>query len=155
MKLYEIDAAIENLFDPETGEIFDDEQLKALEMERSQKISYIACKAKNARANAEALKAEKKVLEQRQKAEEKIAESCARFLAGYLNGEKFSDSKCAITYRKSTQTVIADNLDLNTLPDDCKKITIEANKTAIKEAILAGKKIDGCSLVEKNNIQIR
>lgn len=155
MNLFEIDAAIDDLFDEETGEISDIEKLEALEMEWEKKVTYIACKAKNAKANAEALKAEKLAMEKRQKAEERIMESCKNFLEKYLDGKKISNEKCSISYRKSVSTEIADDLDLNTLPDDCKKVTITANKTAIKEALQNGAIIEGCALVEKNNIQIK
>ena len=76
-------------------------------------------------------------------------------LEKYLDGKKISNEKCSISYRKSVSTEFADDLDLNTLPDDCKKVTITANKTAIKEALQNGAIIEGCALVEKNNIQIK
>ena len=155
MNLFEIDAAIEGLFDEETGEITDIEKLESLEMEWEKKITYIACKAKNAKADAEALKAEKMAMEKRQKAEERVVESCKRFLEKYLDGKTIKNEKCAISYRKSTSTKIAEDLDLNTLPEECKKITVSANRDAIKAALLLGEKIEGCSLEEKNNIQIK
>ena len=41
MKLYEIDEAIMNCVDPETGEI-DEEKLEALQLERNKKIDNVA-----------------------------------------------------------------------------------------------------------------
>lgn len=155
MNLFEIEDAILECVDTETGDILDVEKLEALEMERDKKISNLACWVKELRADAAAIKAEKKALEGRMMAKNNLADRISNYLEKYLNGEKFEDSRCAISYRKSTSTEIADDLDVNTLPDNCKTITVTANKTAIKEALNSGAKIDGCALVVKNNIQIK
>ena len=155
MKLYEIEAAIMDCIDEETGEVVDVEKLEALEMERDTKISNIACWIKDLRAEAAAIKAEKDNLEGRMKAKNNLADKLSLFLQNFLNGAKFEDSRCAISYRKSEATEIAEGLDLNTLPDDCKKIEIKANRTAIKEAIKQGRVIEGCALVIRSNIQIK
>jgi hypothetical protein len=51
--------------------------------------------------------------------------------------------------------VIDESLDVSTLPTEYQKIKIEADKTAIKKALEAGEKIDGCVLVEKDNVIIK
>lgn len=155
MKLYEIDEAILACIDEETGDVIDIERLTELEMERDAKISNIGCWIKDLKAEAEAIKAEKQNLDKRQKAAENKVESLKEFLSRYLDGAKYKDARVAISYRKTTSTEVAEDLDLNTLPDDCKKIKIEASKTAIKEHLLAGEEIAGCALVEKNSIQIK
>lgn len=155
MNLFQIDDAIMACIDQETGDILDVEKLDALEMEREKKISNTACFIKNLRAEAEAIKAEKMKMADRQKAKENLADRLENYLANYLGGLTYEDERCAISYRKSTSTEIAEDLDLSTLPDDCKKIKVEADKTAIKKALQNGEKIDGCVLVEKNNIQIK
>ena len=60
MTIFDIDEAILNLVDEETGEVVDIEALEALEMERDKKVSNIACWIKQLDAEAEAIKAEKK-----------------------------------------------------------------------------------------------
>lgn len=155
MNLYQINEAILECIDTENGDILDVEKLEALEMERDAKISNIACWVKELRSDAAGIKAEKDALDKRMKAKENLADRLSNYLQNFLNGAKFEDSRCAISYRKSESTEIAEDLDLNTLPDDCKKITVTANKTAIKAALKSGEKIDGCTLVVKNNIQIR
>ena len=155
MNLYEIDEAILGCIDLENGDVLDIEKLDALEMERNSKISNLACWVKDLKSEAAAIKAEKEILEGRMKAKSNLADRLSNYLEKYLNGAKFEDSRCAISYRKSTSTEIAEGLDLNTLPDDYKKITITADKTAIKKALQSGIKIDGCSLVEKSNMQIK
>ena len=155
MNLYEIDAAILDCVDMETGDILDLEKLEALEIERDSKISNLACWVKELRSDAAGIKAEKDALDKRMKAKENLADRISNYLEKFLNGAKFEDSRCAISYRKGESIEIAEDLDLNTLLDDCKKITVTANKTAIKEALKSGAKIDGCTLVVKNNIQIK
>lgn len=155
MNLFQIDDAILACIDQETGDILDVEKLDALEMEREKKISNTACFIKNLRAEAEAIKAEKMKMADRQKSKENLADRLEGYLERYLGGLTFEDERCAISYRKSTSTQIAEDLDLSTLPDGFKKIKIEADKTAIKKALQSGEKIEGCTLVEKNNIQIK
>ncbi len=55
MTLYDIDRQIEDLIDPETGEITDFEALDALQMERSEKIGQITRAYRNAIAEAAAI----------------------------------------------------------------------------------------------------
>lgn len=57
-----------------------------------------------------------------------------------------------INFRKS-ESVEVDNVDL--LDDKFKRIKVEADKTAIKQAIKSGEEVKGARLVENNNLQIR
>lgn len=155
MTIYEIEAAILDTVDQETGEIIDLDRLNALEMERDKKIGNVACWIKDLRAEAEAIKAEKQALEKRQKAAENKAESLKQWLLFALNGEKFKDARCSISYRKSERVDFADNFNFDTLPDYMKKVTIEPRKTEIKDYLKTGATIEGVELVESSNIQIR
>ena len=155
MNLYELQINIDSLVDQETGEIIDIDALNALEMERDKKISNVACWIKDLKAEAEAIKAEKQSLDKRQKAAENKAERLKEWLQSILQGEKFKDSRCAISYRKSERVDFADSFDLNTLPDYMKKVTIEPRKTEIKDYLKTGATIEGVELVESSNIQIR
>ena len=65
MTIYEIDQAIMNCVDAETGEIIDTERLDKLQMERDAKLENVACWIKDLKAEAEALKAEKQALADR------------------------------------------------------------------------------------------
>lgn len=155
MTLYEINEAIMACVDVETGEIIDIDRLNALEMERDRKISNVACWIKDLKAEAEAIKAEKQALDKRQKAAENKAERLKEWLQGILQGEKFKDSRCAISYRKSERVDFADNFNFDTLPDYMKKVTVEPRKTEIKDYLKTGATIEGVELVESSNIQIR
>jgi hypothetical protein len=155
MTIYEIEQAILETVDQETGEVIDLDRLNALEMERDKKISNVACWIKDLKAEAEAIKAEKQALEKRQKAAENKAESLKGWLSGILQGEKFKDSRCAISYRRSERVDFSDNFNFDTLPDSMKKVTIEPKKTEIKNYLLTGATIEGVELVESSNIQVR
>ena len=101
MKLYEIDNAILDCIDLETGEVIDIERLDALNMERDAKIENVACWIKDLRAEAEAIKAEKLALAERQKVAENKVESLKKWVAYALGGQKFITAKCAVSFRNT------------------------------------------------------
>lgn len=150
--LYEIDKAILECVDAETGEIIDDKALEELELARDNKIENIACWIKNLKADAESYKKEKEVFVQREKAAKNKAESLKRYLEMALGGEKFKTSKVSISYRKSE---IVEIDEIEKLSDEFIKIEKKADKTAIKAAIKEGAEIVGARIVENNNIQIK
>lgn len=155
MTLYEIEAEIMDCIDQETGEVIDIDRLNALEMERDRKISNVACWIKDLKAEAEAIKAEKQALEKRQKAAENKAESLKTWLQSILQGEKFKDSRCSISYRKSERVDFADSFDFDSLPDYMKKVTIEPKKTEIKEFLKSGGTIEGVRIEENTSMTIK
>ena len=153
MKLYEIDEAILNCIDLETGEIIDTEQLDKLTMEREAKLENIACWIKELKAEAEALKAEKMAFAKRQQVAEDKMESLKKYLAYALDGQAFKTTRASVTFRKSQSVEIADiyKLDENYL----RYKEPEADKTAIKEAIKQGKTVAGATLVENTSVIIK
>ncbi len=153
MKLFEIDEAIMNCVDMETGEIIDSEQLDALKMEREQKIENIACWIKNLTSDAEALKAQKQAFADRQKVAENKAASLKKYLSNYLDGQKFSTDKVAISFRKTSSV---DVIDIAKIPEQYLKYAEPtADKMAIKAAIKAGEVIAGAKIVEDKSISIK
>ena len=153
MNLYEIDSAIMDCVDMETGEIIDMEALEDLQMERDQKIEGIGCWIKNLLADAKALKEEKDNLAARQKAAENKAASLKAYLSRYLNGEKFKTAKVSISYRKSDSVNITEGA---VIPEEYLKYSEPTpDKIGLKAALKAGEKIQGISLVTSNNIQIK
>ena len=153
MTLYEIDDAILNCIDEETGEIIDYEKLDELQIERETKIENVACWIKDLKAEAEALKAEKMAFAERQKVAENKMESLKKYLAYALDGKAFKTTRASVTFRKSQAVEIADiyKLDENYL----RYKEPEADKTAIKEAIKAGKTVAGATLVENTSVIIK
>ena len=152
--LYEIDQAILGCVDLETGEIIDQDQLDNLMMERSEKIESVALWVKNLESDAVAYKAEKEAFAQREKQASEKAKRLREWLAKVCDGESFSTSKCAISFRKSESVEIADGANL---PDEYIRVktTIEPDKTAIKAALKAGAEIEGCQIATKVNTNIK
>jgi hypothetical protein len=155
MTIYDIEAEIMECIDQETGEVIDIDRLNALEMERDKKISNVACWIKDLKAEAEAIKAEKQALDKRQKAAENKAESLKGWLQSILQGEKFKDSRCSISYRKSERVDFSDNFNFDTLPDYMKKVTVEPKKTEIKEFLKGGGEIEGVRIEENTSMTIK
>lgn len=151
--LYEINQAILNCMDPETGEIIDD-RISDLLMEKEQKLESIALWIKNLQADVQMFKAEKEAFENRQKAAEKKLVSLMNYLTTNLKGEKFSTGKCAVSFRKS-DSVDVYNETLVPKKYLTKKISYTPDKNAIKELLKGGHKVGGCRLVEKLNPQIK
>lgn len=160
--LFDINRALieawESAIDPETGEISEEGMaaIEQLQMDQQTKRENIACWIKNLRSDAEAIKAEAKTMADRAKSCEHKADSLTRYLAADLNGEKFQTAKVAISWRRSVSVEI-DEAEVPELPEQYlrTKTTIEPNKTAIKDALKAGEYIEGCRLVERNNISIK
>lgn len=153
MKLYEIDKAIMDCVDLETGEIIDTEQLDKLQIERDAKIENVACWLKDLKAEAEALKAEKMAFAERQKIAENKMESLKKYLEYALNGKAFKSTRTSVSFRKSQSVEVADiyKLDENYI----RYKEPEADKTAIKEALKAGKEVAGAILVENTSVIIK
>lgn len=159
--LFEIDQAIMDCIDMESGEILDIDRLNALQMERDKKIESVALWIKNLEADAMGYKWQKDVFAEREKAAKNKIESLKKWLTGALNGQKMSTDKVAISFRKSDSVEI-ENEDgfvdwaWKTHRDDLLKYTDPTpDKTAIKQAIKSGLTVFGCSLVEKMNAQIK
>ena len=151
MKLYEIDNAILECIDAETGEAIDIDKLNELQLERDTKIENVACWIKDLKAEAEAIKAEKNALAERQKAAENKAESLKKWLAYALDGEKFSTARCSVSFKKTEAVEVTEEGIENLMQkhDNLLKYKApEPDKTAIKQAIKDGLNVDGVQLVQ-------
>ena len=152
--LFEIDQDILSIVDDETGEILDLERLSELQMERAAKIDGVACYVKNLENEAAGLKAQKDAFAEREKAAKAKIDGLKRWLVQACGGEKFSSERCEVRFRRSEQ-VIVENVDA--LPEQYlrEKITVEPDKTAIKEALKAGAEIVGCSLASNISASVK
>ena len=151
--LYEIEQAIMDCVDLETGEIIDIEKLDQLQMDKDVKIENAALFIKNLLSDADQIREEEKKLADRRRVCENKAKSLKEYLSGFLGGEKFKTPRVAISYRKSKSV---DVQDITALPEEYLKYSEPtANKTEIKKAIEAGTAVPGCVLVENSNIQIK
>lgn len=152
--LYQIDQAIMNCCDPETGEILNVELLESLCIERSQKIENVVCWIKNLQADVLALKAERESFEKREREANAKIESLKKWLANALEGEKFSTSKCVVSFRKSVRIEVTDP---ESVPKEfmVETVTCKPDANAIKAVLKSGREVSGCRLVENMNAQIR
>ena len=152
--LYEIDKGIMECLDAETGEVIDPERLDALFMERNQKIENVACWVKNLLSDAEAIKAEKDALADREAKCRKKAEDLKLWLARTLEGQKFNTARCAVSFRRSEKVEVD---DVESIPAELKTetITVNPDKKAIKALLKEGVEVSGCRLVEALNTQIK
>ena len=158
MTIYEINEQILNCIDSETGEIIDIDKLNELELERDAKIENVACWIKELKAEAEAIKAEKLALAERQKVAENKAESLKKWLAYALQGEKFKTAKCSVSFRKTESVEVTDEGLSNLMKEHDELLTYKApepNKKAIKDAIKDGLSVEGVQLVQNTSTIIK
>ena len=109
---------------------------------------YLECKV-------EVYKAEAKRLTALAKQAENNADSMKNYLDEQLkrmNIKKMDTELFKLSYRKSDSVNV---IDLDAVPEQYKKITIAADKTAIKKAIKEGAEVAGAELVTNQNLQIR
>lgn len=153
MKLFEIDEALQECFDAETGEITDITRFEDLQLEREQKLENIACWIKNLEADAEALKAQKMAFAERQKETENKAERLRNYLQYALQNTNFKTVNVEVKFRKTSKVEVPDvyKLDENFL----KYSEPTADKTAIKKAIQDGQAVEGATLIENISMSIK
>ena len=153
MTLYEIDDAILECVDQDTGEVIDEEALSELKMEREKKIHNIAAYIVNLRAEAAAAKERAEVFTARRKAAENKAESLQKYLERQLDGQKWSDQDFKITWRKSEKT---DVYDESAIPVDYKiPQPYKLDIAGIKRTIKMGKTVPGARLVENQSMSVK
>ena len=145
--------------DEETGE-FDTallERLNAIQESFEVKAQNCALVCLELRDRKEAIKCEIERLQGLLKRAEKGEE----WLRGYLSEamtstgyETIDGARVSISFRSSEETVI-DNMD--ELPKEFikEKVTYAPDKTAIKQAIKAGKEVNGAHIEKKKNLQIK
>lgn len=160
MTLYDIDNRLQELVDPETGEIADYEAFEALDMERNRKLENMACWIKNMKADVDGIAAEVKALQARKTAIAKRAERIAGYLQETLAGQKFETPKCSITYRNSTAVVISDSatvveyLESHGHTDCVTYAEPKIDKNELKKLLNDGE-VPGASLEKRQNMQIK
>ena len=149
MTLYDIDAEIlkieqkaSEILDEETGEVTDiDEfeslkaQFDALQMDRKQKISNIACLYKQTLAEAEAIKTEKMALAKRQQATENRAESLKRYVVDTTESTETADSTETIENTESTESTEATESTESTENTEATESTEATENTEATESI--------------------
>ena len=110
--LYEIDQAILDCVDLETGEIIDPEKLTALQMEREQKLEGVALWVKDLNAEAVAVKEEADKLLTRKRALDNKVTSLKIWLLMALEGQKLKTPRCNVYQTHSQRVAVADEAKL-------------------------------------------
>ena len=106
--LYEIDQAILECVDLETGEILDSDRLTALQMERERKLEGVALWVKDLNYEAQMVKEEADKLNARKKALDNKIASIKNWLLWALDGEKLKTPRCNV-YQTHSQKVVIDD----------------------------------------------
>jgi hypothetical protein len=164
MKFFELAGEYENLYsniekftDAETGEISEEFIKKLSDIEASANEKALACAEIYKRLNAESEAYENEI--DRLIAESRHLKNEAERIKNYLDGNlrqmsitEVKGISGKITYRASQSVEVA---DVNALPEQYKRIKVEADKVAIKNALKAGTEINGCKLIENQSIQIK
>lgn len=164
LRIYEITEeiqALDGLLDSwasnHEGDITDfplNDELERLEGEREEKLLNLAVWHKDLKAQAEAFNKELKRLQARQKALSNKAERIKEYINCNLQeGEKLSDTRADLGWRKSTQVVI--DVLVEDLPPEFVKFTRSADKTAMKEAIQSKEGCHCAHIETKMNLQIK
>ena len=110
---------------------------------------------KNLTAEADALKAEKQKLEQKQRRAERLADSLKERMANAMQTfekDKVKTQFGSFSFRKSTSVEI---LDETVIPDDFFRVKKEVQKSVIADAIKAGDVVPGAALKENRKLQVR
>lgn len=161
MTLYEIDTAILECVDEETGEIIDFEKLDALCIEREEKIKNVAQWYKDTVADIEKFKAERERLSRRENTAKARAQRLKEWLARALDGRPFKSGTVEVKFRSSETLDIPDNDAFvtwamkNERDDLLSYQTPTPCKTMIKIALRDGAEIPYVSLRKKMNINIK
>lgn len=159
MRLFEIETeilkAISLMVDHETGEINEDADaiLEGLQDTKASKVLNTVKYIKTLEAESAAMKNAEESIAKRRKVIENKSKSLRSYLKRYAEGEKYEDSEAKISWRKSKSTFA----DIGLIPEEFKltKVSVSADKSAIKKALESGVSIAGAHIFESLNIQIK
>ncbi len=165
MQLYNIDKMLEDLFDEmdkyaeEHEGIVDQsyvELLDMLNMAKDEKILNIAKYMKGLDVEIKAFQEEIKKLQARKSAIDNKYDYLHNYICNHADkGKKIQDSTTVVSWRKSEQVVVVDDVD--GLPEIFvrTKTVKEPDKQLIKESFKMGNEVPGAKIVENMNLQIK
>ena len=160
--LYEIDQAIMDCVDLETGEIIDPEKLTALQMEREAKLEGVALWIKDLNYEAQMVKEEADKLTARKKALDNKVASLKTWLLWALDGGKLKTPRCNVYQTHSQRLAVTDEEKLVNylkLADDPEMFLRfrepELKKDEIKKALKDGEFFPGAVLETTESVVIK
>jgi len=129
--------------------------LDNLEGEYEEKAVNIACVIKDLVSFSNNIAIEQRRLKKLKSQTENEVERIKDYLSSFMTpGDKIKTAEATISWRRSTSVVLS--VDDKDLPEEFQKITIEASKSAIKDAIKNGDDVsDYASLKTINRIQVK
>lgn len=160
MKLYEIAPALrfaldDIVVDEETGEILNADNLHAVEAEASDKIEATALYLRELDAEAKAAKEEADRMLARVKSLQKRSDYLKAMLLEALHATgKVKTARVTVSIRTTQAVEIAEGANLPEAYTTV-KTTVSPNKVAIKQALLDGVEVPGCSLEARESVSIR
>lgn len=160
MKLYEIAPALrfaldDIVVDEETGEILSADELHAVEAEAAEKIEATALYLRELDAEAKATKEEADRMLARVKSLQKRSDYLKAMLLDALHATgKVKTGRVTVSIRTTKAVEIAEGADLPEAYTTV-KTTVSPNKVAIKQALLDGVEVPGCSLEARESVSIR
>lgn len=162
MTFREIDQALFDLVDQETGEILDATAFEALEMERDKKAENMALWVLDLKDESEALNAEIKRLRDRKSATDRKMDSLKRYLQIILGGQKLDGNCVSVSFRSNVSVNITDDEAViewaqNSEHEEevLKYVKPEISKSAIKKLMAEGLEIPGATVETNTSTIIR
>lgn len=154
MTLYELTGAMKDfeLEVDENGEITNMDELESLEMARHEKIENLCLYIKNLRAESAALAGEIKGFQYRKKMTDNKVDRLMKYLGDCLEGKEYKSAKAKVTYKKTSVVACEDPLALESR---FQRVKVEADKTAIKNALKSGEEVTGAHLEENVSVILK
>ena len=160
--LYDIDQAILDCVDPDTGEILDPEKLDALQIERERKLEGVALWVKDLNYEAQMVKEEADRLTARKRALDNKISALKMWLLIALDGGKLKTPRCNVYQMHSTKLSVDDEPKLieflQTLEQPERFLKFrepELKKEDIKKALKDGTIIPGAALETTESVVIK
>jgi len=160
MKLYEIAPALRFALDdievdPETGEILNADALHAVEAQAAEKVEATALYLRELDAEAKAAKEEADRMLARVKSMQKRSDYLKAMLLDALHATgKVKTGRVTVSIRTTQAVEIEEGANLPEAYTTV-KTTVNPNKVAIKQALLDGVEVPGCSLEARESVSIR
>lgn len=160
MKLYEIDYKIREFWNKvieQDGELTEEDMqvLESLEVAKDEKVKAYGVIIREISGEIDECESEikriKEIADKRKRNRERLKNTLKDFM---LNNDmpKYESVEVNISFRKSKALEIAEGVEL---PNEFLKVKTEPDKTAITDYIKNGGVVEGCQIVEKQNIQIK
>lgn len=162
MTLREIDQAILDLFDPETGDLLDDGvEFELLQMAREDKVKNTALYFRQLTAESKVLSEEISTLQKKRKVTENKLKWLKFLLDQALQGQKFHHPLVSVGYRKSTyldiqnKEAVVEYCRTSGHADCLYYPEVEISSKDITRLIKEGENVPGAILAERYNLGVK